>query len=127
MLGFLTANSTKGLAFVGWHAGDGDSEPAVIVISFRGTLSRYFENWWSDLSSLKLSATPYAQSTSAELVMASSVLQTHFCGLTDAILEINRLQFRRRAHPSKNHWPLAWRRPGVGLCCTSLQKGVHLD
>ena len=119
----LTANSTKGLAFVGWHAGDGDSEPAVIVISFRGTLSRYFENWWSDLSSLKLSATPYCPVDQCRV--GDGFLRAYneliSVGLMDAILEINRTAIRRRRIPSsKNHWPLAWRRPGVGLCCTSL-------
>ena len=119
----LTANSTKGLAFVGWHAGDGDSEPAVIVISFRGTLSRYFENWWSDLSSLKLSATPYCPVDQCRVsVLPPCIQRTHFCGLNGRYPRDQQdgNSGAGRIPSSKNHWPLAWRRPGVGLCCTSL-------
>ena len=98
----ITANATRGLAFVGWHHEDGEEEDGggpVIVVSFRGTLSRYFENWWSDLSSVKLDTTPYCPwkgcAVGDGFLRAYNELVAE--GLISAILEVNQTAMQASA------------------------------
>jgi len=54
--------NTDGKAYVGF-----EPNSLTIIISFRGTVATSFENWWSDLSSLKLVDSPYCPAANCQI------------------------------------------------------------
>lgn len=131
----ITANATRGLAYVGWHEEEeNELGGPVIVVAFRGTLSRFFANWWSDLSSVRLSSTPYCPLKGCAVgngfLRAYNELVAE--GLMDAILEVNRTAMQASAPgaaaPRVRVTGHSLGASLASICAVQLyQKGVSLD